>query len=73
MINSDIVVREFTLTARNRQYSAFLLFIDGMVDSTLVNDNILEALMLRNRANIFDGNQNQVISEAKLIILQLEK
>lgn len=44
-----------------------------MVDSTLVNDNILEALMLRNRANIFDGNQNQVISEAKLIILQLEK
>lgn len=65
LINSDIVVREFTLTARNRQYSAFLLFIDGMVDSTLVNDNILEALMLRNRANIFDGNQNQVISEAK--------
>ena len=29
LINSDIVVREFTLTARNRQYSAFLLFIDG--------------------------------------------
>ena len=65
LINSDIVVREFTLTARNRQYKAFLLLIDGMVDSELVNDNVLEALMMRNRANIFDGEQNQVINEAK--------
>lgn len=65
LINSDIVIREFTLNARNRQYKAFLFFIDGMVDSGLVNDNILEALMLRNRANIFDGEQNQIISEAK--------
>lgn len=65
LINSDIIVREFTLTARNRQYQAFLLLIDGMVDSQLVNDNVLEALMMRNRANIFDGEQNQVINEAK--------
>lgn len=65
LINSDIIVREFTLTARNRQYQAFLLLIDGMVNSELVNDNVLEALMMRNRANIFDGEQNQIINEAK--------
>lgn len=65
LINSDIVLREFTLSARNRQYKALLFFIDGMVDSELMNNNILEALMLRNRANIFDGDQNQVVSEAK--------
>lgn len=65
LINSDIVIREFNLNARNRQYKAFLLFIDGMVDSQLVNDNVLTALMMRNRANTFDGEQNQVISEAK--------
>ncbi len=65
LINSDIVIREFTLNARNRQYKAFLFFIDGMVDSGLVNDNVLTALMMRNRANTFDGEQNQIISEAK--------
>lgn len=65
MINSDIILREFTLTARNRQYKAMLFLIDGMVDSELINDNILQALMLRNRANMFDGDQNQIVSEAK--------
>ncbi|MBR1802878.1 MAG: spore germination protein [Clostridia bacterium] len=65
MINSDIILREFTLSARNRQYKALLFFIDGMVDSQLINNNVLQALMLRNRANIFDGDQNQIVSEAK--------
>ena len=64
LINNDIILREFTLTARNRQYRAFLLFIDGMVNTDLVNNYVLNPLMLRNTANIFDGNQNQVISEA---------
>ena len=63
LINSDIILREFTLVARNRQYKALLLFIDGMVNSQLINDNVLQALMLRNRANIFDGDENQVVSE----------
>ena len=41
LINSDIIIREFTLSARNRQYKAFLLFIDGMVDTDLVNNYVL--------------------------------
>ena len=53
LINSDIVIREFTLTARNKQYGAFLLYIDGMVDSKIINDFVLEPLMLKNRANVF--------------------
>lgn len=65
MINSDVVIREFTLSARNRQYKAFLLFIDGMVDTDLINNYVLKPLMLRNTANTFDGNQNRIISEAK--------
>lgn len=63
LINSDIIIREFTLVARNRQYKALLLFIDGMVDSQLINDNVLQPLMLRNRANIFDGDENYIVSE----------
>lgn len=64
LINSDIAIREFTLTARNKQYNAFLLYIDGMVDTTLINDYVLTPLMLKNRANSFDGDEEKVISEA---------
>ena len=64
LINSDVIIREFTLNARNKQYNAFIIFIDGMVNSELMNNNVLTPLMLRNRANTFVGNQNQVVSEA---------
>lgn len=64
LINSDIILREFTLSARNRQYRAFLLFVDGMVSIDLINNYVLKPLMLKNQANSFDGNQNQVVSEA---------
>ena len=36
-----------------------------MVDSQLINNNVLEALMMRNRANIFSAETEQVVSEAK--------
>ena len=65
LINSDIIVREFMLSARNKQYKAFLLFIDGMVDSNLINDFVLKPLMLKNTANSFDGEENRIILEAK--------
>lgn len=65
LINSDVVIREFSLYVRNRQYKAFLLFIDGMVDTNLVNDFVLKPLMLRNTANTYEGEQDNVISEVK--------
>lgn len=64
LINSDIILREFTINARGKQYNAFLAYIDGMVDSQLMNQFVLEPLMLRNKNNLFDGTQNKVISEA---------
>ena len=53
MINSDIILREFVINVRNAQYKAFLLFIDGLVDSNLINNYILKPLMLKNKANSF--------------------
>ena len=64
LINSDILVREFILNARGKQYKAFLLYIDGMVDSKIMDDFILKPLILRNRSNLFDNSQNRVVSEA---------
>ena len=64
LINSDIILREFTLNARGKQYNSALLYIDGMVDSQILDDFVLKPLMLRNKNNTFDGSQNKVISEA---------
>lgn len=64
LINSDIVLREFTLNARGKQYHAFVIYIDGMVNTQIMDNFILEPLMMRNRNNLYDGSQNKVISEA---------
>ena len=64
LINSDVILREFTINARGKQYNSFLLYIDGMVDSTMLDDFVLKPLMLRNKNNTFDGSQNKVVSEA---------
>lgn len=64
LINSDIILREFTLNARGKQYNAFLIYIDGMVDSKIMDDFILKPLILRNKSNLFDSSQNRVVSEA---------
>lgn len=64
LINSDVILREFTINARGKQYNAFLIYIDGMVDSEIMDKFILEPLMLRNKNNLFDGAQTKVISEA---------
>ncbi len=64
LINSDIILREFSILAHNKRYSAFLLFIDGMVDSNLINDFILKPLMLRNPANTFEEEKNRILSKS---------
>lgn len=64
LINSDIVTREFILNARGKQYKSLLLYIDGMIDSQALNDFVLEPLMMRNKNNLFDNEQNRVISES---------
>lgn len=64
LVNSDVVIREFNLTARNKQFKAFLFYIDGMVDTKQINDFVLKPLMLRNSANTYADTENQIISEA---------
>ena len=65
LINSDIVIREFNLLVQNRQYKAFLLFIDGMTDTDLINNYVLKPLMLRNTANTYEDSKSRIISEVK--------
>ena len=64
LINSDIIFRNFILNARGKQYQALLIFIDGMINTEIMNEFILEPLMMRNKNNLFEGSQNKIISEA---------
>ena len=73
MISSDVKIREFTLNARNKQYNAFLVYIDGMIDQDIMNNYILKPLMLKNSANSFDGNQNRVLAEVKTNNITVKK
>ncbi|MBQ3146018.1 MAG: spore germination protein [Clostridia bacterium] len=45
LINSDIILREFKLNIKGKEYNSILLFIDGMIDSKSINDFILKPLM----------------------------
>lgn len=56
LINSDIIIRDFSIIVKNKEYKAFILYIDGMSDSILINQFILKPLMLRNKNNTYDSS-----------------
>ena len=62
LINSDIIVRKFTLNCKNKQYSAFLIYIDGMTDSVIINDFVLKPLMMKNKNNTFQSSKKTTIT-----------
>lgn len=60
LISKDIVIRDFNLIANNKTYKSFIIFIDGMADTTLINKFILEPLMLK----IFSNTDNINITDS---------
>lgn len=75
LINSDIKIRKFFITAKNKQYSAFLLYIDGMIDTHAINKFVIEPLMIRNRSNTNQSNPD-IISTAvtnNVIVRRMKK
>lgn len=62
LINSDVIVRDFILHARGKQYKATLIYIDGMVDSNIINDFILKPLISANQTS--PQSTNLTITEA---------
>lgn len=60
LINSDIKLRKFFVNAKNKQYNAFLLYIDGMIDTKSINKFVIEPLMLKNSSNTNTSEPNVV-------------
>lgn len=56
LINSDIVIREFSCHIAKRKYRAFIMYVDGMADSQLINDFLLKPLMQINNNVSFNKN-----------------
>lgn len=62
LINSDIKIREFDVTVRNKVYKAFILYIDGMSDSKSISRFILHPLMLKSKANTSTESEQRISS-----------
>lgn len=51
-LNSDIIIREFQIHINDSVINSFIVFVDGMVDRKVIDDNMLEPLMLLSNLNI---------------------
>ena len=63
LINSDIVIRKFTLNDKGKQYNAALIYIDGMVNSDIVNHYVLNPLMHKNQTNTEKSTETLIINK----------
>ena len=70
LINSDIILREFKLNIKGKQYNALLLFIDGMINSNSINDFILKPLMPKKESNL---NKNSVAVINNVTVKRIKK
>ena len=71
--NSDISIREFTLPIKSKNFKAFLLYIDGIIDQNSVNNFILEPLLLRNSINMNPNQNNSVDITQNISIKKVKK
>lgn len=66
--NSDVILREFDIVVRQKVIPAFIVFIDGMTDRKVVNNDILQPLMLLSNLDI-KGNEKNVAEYVRSHIL----
>ena len=71
LINSDIKIRKFILPIKSKDFSAFILYVDGMVNNNNINDFILQPLLLKNSISM-QPNENSEISK-NIIIKKVKK
>ncbi len=67
LINSDIKTRKFEIDISKQKFSAFILYIDGMVEDSAINDFIMKPLLLKNSIKMDDKKQhtNQILNTVK--------
>lgn len=76
-ISDDLIIREFAFGNKG-QISTAVMFIDGMVDRTLINENIIRPLMYDNRLiceeeESLAPNNIDIIKRTMLAVGEVEK
>ena len=70
LINSDIILREFTLNLNGTSYKSLIVCIDGMINSELVNNFLLRPLMESSNSSTKTISRNGIkIKKSKKIDL----
>lgn len=65
LINSDIQTREFILNIQKKKYPAFILYIDGMINSDSINDFILKPILLKNSIKMTENTKSAEITHSR--------
>lgn len=73
LINSDIKIRNFILPIKSKNFSASILYIDGMVDNKVINDFILQPLLLRNSITMQENEDNSVAISKNISVKRVRK
>ena len=78
LISSDIVIRDFSLSCGEKKYKAFIVYIDGMVNTNLINNFILKPLMQCNIKNyneflMQETNESNSEKDNQIFIKKVEK
>lgn len=72
-LSNDIKIREFYIHIKGKQYSAFLLYIDGMIDSKSINEFVIEPLMLKEHYTHKDENVVSKAISSNLTVKRVKK
>lgn len=61
-INNDVCIKEFNLYAQNKEFKAFLVYIDGLIDYKMLYDFTIKPLIIKNNTaeNFTYGKENSV-------------
>lgn len=73
LINSDVNVRKFTLNSKGKQYNSAIVYIDGMIDSELINHYLLQPLMLKNQTNLNDSPETIIVNKNEDVNFHITK
>ena len=78
LISSDINIRNFTITVKNKSINCAIFFIDGITNTSTINDFILKPLLLKNSINMnptstSENNSNNNIPSVYNKIISVKK
>lgn len=60
LINSDVKTRNFNIPFQNKNLSASLVYIDGMVDENGITNSILQPLLIKNSITMSESHAKNV-------------